>query len=455
MSPTVIDVSQVRKTYGRTVAVDDVSFSVRAEEIFGILGPNGAGKTTTVECIIGLRRPDAGTIRVLDLNPERDQDREELHTLVGAQLQVSALPAKLTVRENLDLYRSFYYQPADVAELVSVLGLGDKLDSYYKDLSGGQKQRLAVAVALIGQPKIAVLDEMTTGLDPQARRDTWELIEGIRARGVTILLVTHYMDEAERLCDRVALFDQGRIVALGTPSDLAAEAGGGKHVAFVPSRPFDDRLLADLPDVTSIAHQGPRALVTGKGELVNAVIQPLAAKIRQLAAIGPSVSATPKPGCRLHMSTGLRRSVFDRLVTHLTRLRRAIGLRRDHDGGGSALATVPSYQNRGAQAASEQAIHDPVYERRFACPPCGEVSHRDYRPVQTAPWKPALLVCRSAKAGAQTIKLAQKLHGRGHRTLSSIGAAPGPTSRGMLSVSHSLSRSTIRWVAPDPLCTRR
>jgi ABC-2 type transport system ATP-binding protein len=259
------------------VAVDDVSFSVRAGEIFGILGPNGAGKTTTVECIIGLRRPEAGTIRVLGLNPESDQDRAELHTLVGAQLQVSALPAKLTVRENLDLYRSFYSQPADVGELVAMLGLGDKLGTYYQDLSGGQKQRLAVAVALIGQPKIAVLDEMTTGLDPQARRDTWELIEGIRARGVTILLVTHYMDEAQRLCDRVALFDQGRIVALGTPSELAAQAGGGKHVTFVPSRPFDDRLLTDLPDVTGVEHHGPRVQVTGTGELVNAVIQTLAA----------------------------------------------------------------------------------------------------------------------------------------------------------------------------------
>lgn len=275
--PVVIDVSQLRKMYGRTVAVDDVSFSVQADEIFGILGPNGAGKTTTVECIIGLRRPDAGTIRVLGLDPESDQDREELHTLVGAQLQASALPAKLTVAENLDLYRSFYSQPADVAELVATLGLADKLGTYYRDLSGGQKQRLAVALALIGQPKIAVLDEMTTGLDPQARRDTWDLIESIRARGVTIVLVTHYMDEAQRLCDRVALVDQGRIAALGTPSDLAAEAGGGKHVTFVPSRPFDDRLLTDLSDVTSIEHQGPRVLVTGNGELVNAVIQTLAA----------------------------------------------------------------------------------------------------------------------------------------------------------------------------------
>jgi ABC-2 type transport system ATP-binding protein len=292
MATTVIEVSHVRKTYGRTVAVDDVSFSVQADEIFGILGPNGAGKTTTVECVNGLRRPDAGRIRVLGLNPEIDRDREELHTLVGAQLQMSALPAKLTVRENLDLYRSFYFHPADVGELVSVLGLGHKLDSYYKDLSGGQKQRLAVAVALIGQPKIAVLDEMTTGLDPQARRDTWELIEGIRGRGVTILLVTHYMDEAQRLCDRVALFDQGRTVALGTPSELAVEAGGCKRVTFIPSRPFDDRLLTDLAEVTNVQHQGRRVVVRGKGEVVNAVILTLAGKgvtACEVTAVSPTL----------------------------------------------------------------------------------------------------------------------------------------------------------------------
>jgi ABC-2 type transport system ATP-binding protein len=257
--------------------VDGVSLSVRAGEIFGILGPNGAGKTTTVECIIGLRRPDSGSVRVLGLNPQTDQDRDELHTVVGAQLQMSALPAKLTVGENLDLYRSFYEHPADVDDLVDALGLRDKVNAYYRDLSGGQKQRLAVAVALIGQPKVAVLDEMTTGLDPQARRDTWELIEGIRARGVTILLVTHYMDEAQRLCDRVALFAEGQIVAMGTPSELATEAGGGKHVTFVASRPFDDRLLTDRPDVRRVEHQGGRVVVTGTGELVNVVLQVLTA----------------------------------------------------------------------------------------------------------------------------------------------------------------------------------
>jgi len=271
-----IEVSHLRKTYGKTVAVDDVSFSVREDEIVGILGPNGAGKTTTVECLVGLRSPDSGTIRVLGLDPQRDDEREELHTRVGVQLQASALPAKLTMGEILDLYRSFYDHPADLHELVEGLGLADKRSTYYKDLSGGQKQRLSIALALIGQPKIAVLDEMTTGLDPQARRDTWELIERVRARGVTLLLVTHFMEEAERLCDRVALIDRGRLVAIGSPSELAAEAGGGKHVRFVPCRPFDDRLLTDLPEVKGIEHQGPHILVTGAGELVNAVILTLA-----------------------------------------------------------------------------------------------------------------------------------------------------------------------------------
>lgn len=272
----VIEVSHLRKTYGKVVAVDDVSFAVREDEIAGILGPNGAGKTTTVECLVGLRSPDSGTIRVLGLDPQRDAEREELHTRVGVQLQASALPARLTVGEILDLYRSFYDHPADLHELVEVLGLADKRRTYYKDLSGGQKQRLSIVLAFIGQPQVAVLDEMTTGLDPQARRDTWELIERVRARGVTMVLVTHFMEEAERLCDRVALFDRGRIVAIGSPGAIAAEAGGGKQVRFVPSQPFDDRLLTDLPEVRGIEHQGRHILVTGTGELVNAVILTLA-----------------------------------------------------------------------------------------------------------------------------------------------------------------------------------
>jgi ABC-2 type transport system ATP-binding protein len=174
------------------------------------------------------------------------------------------------------MYSSFYRQPADGRELTEALGLTGKLGDYYKSLSGGQRQRLSVALALIGRPKIAVLDEMTTGLDPQARRDAWDLIDGIRERGVTILLVTHFMEEAERLCDRVALIDHGRIVALDSPAALAAQARGGKTVRFQPSSWFDERLLTDLPEVTGVEHDGQRLVVTGTGELVNAVILALA-----------------------------------------------------------------------------------------------------------------------------------------------------------------------------------
>jgi len=267
-------VEHLRKTYPGTVAVDDISFTVEEGEIFGILGPNGAGKTTTVECAIGLRTPDSGTIRVMGFDPQ--VDRAQVHAIVGAQLQTSALQPRLRVGEILDLYRSFYRDPADAGELLDALGLREKRSAFYKSLSGGQKQRLSLALALVGRPKIAILDEMTTGLDPQARRDTWELIEGVRDRGVTVVLVTHYMDEAERLCDRVALVDEGRIVALGTPAALAEQAGGGKRVRFVPSQPFDDRLLTELPEVISLERQGHHVLVNGAGDLVNTVILTLA-----------------------------------------------------------------------------------------------------------------------------------------------------------------------------------
>jgi ABC-2 type transport system ATP-binding protein len=269
-----IEVLHLRKTYGDTTAVDDVSFSVAEGEIFGILGRNGAGKTTTIECALGLRRPDSGLIRLMGLDP--GEDREELHLIVGAQLEASALPPLLRVGEILGLYRSFYRQPADVAELAGVLGLAGKLKNYYKSLSGGQKQRLSVALALIGQPKIAMLDEMTTGLDPQARRDTWDLIEGVRDRGATIVLVTHYMEEAERLCDRVALIDRGRVVAIDSPAGLARRAGGGQRVRFVPSGLFDDRLLTGLPEVKGVERHGRHVVVSGSADLVSAVILALA-----------------------------------------------------------------------------------------------------------------------------------------------------------------------------------
>ena len=179
---SAVEISHLRKTYGNLVAVDDVSVSVAEGEIFGILGPNGAGKTTAIECVIGLREPDAGTVRLLGLDPRADQ--AEIHQVVGVQLQASAFPAKLRVGEILDMYRSFYRHPADVSELTGALGLAGKHGDYYRSLSGGQRQRLSVALALIGRPRIAVLDEMTTGMDPQARRDAWELIERVRAGGV-------------------------------------------------------------------------------------------------------------------------------------------------------------------------------------------------------------------------------------------------------------------------------
>jgi ABC-2 type transport system ATP-binding protein len=252
-----------------------VSLSVAEGEIFGILGPNGAGKTTAVECAIGLRAPDAGTVGLLGLDPRTHRD--EVRQFTGVQLQASALPAKLRVGEILDMYRSFYRHPADMDELIEGLGLAAKRRAYYGSLSGGQRQRLSVALALIGRPKVAVLDEMTTGLDPQARRDTWDLIDGVRSSGVTILLVTHFMEEAERLCDRVALIRSGRVVALGTPDGLTARASGGKQVRFWPSAPFDDRLLLGLPEVARVERDGEHVTVTGSGELVNEVILALAA----------------------------------------------------------------------------------------------------------------------------------------------------------------------------------
>jgi ABC-2 type transport system ATP-binding protein len=271
----VIEVAHLRKCYGDLVAVDDLSFSVSENEIFGLLGPNGAGKTTTVECITGLRKPDSGSIRVLGLDPQADGPK--LHEVVGVQLQDSQLQGLLRVREILDLYRSFYRNPASVDEFVDVLGLAEKLDARYKSLSGGQKQRLSIALALIGQPKVAVLDEMTTGLDPAARRGVWDFIEKVRDRGTTMILVTHFMDEAQRLCDRVAVVDHGRIVAIGTPGQLTAQAGEGKRVRFVPSVPFEDDLLTSLPEISRVERHGRHVVVEGTGQLVNVVLRALAA----------------------------------------------------------------------------------------------------------------------------------------------------------------------------------
>jgi len=270
----VIEVQHLHKTYGDTVAVGDVSFTVHEGEIFGILGPNGAGKTTTVECIEGLREPNGGAISVLGLDPQRD--RAELTQRLGVQLQQSRLPDQLRVAEALELCSSFYERPADWRELMEVLGISAKARTPFRKLSGGQQQRLSIAMALVGNPRVAVLDELTTGLDPQARRDTWDLIEGVRDRGVTIVLVTHFMEEAERLCDRVALIDAGQIVALDTPAALAERVETEQRIQFRPSVPVDDSLLASLPEVTNVIHRGDVVVVTGTSKALNAVISVLA-----------------------------------------------------------------------------------------------------------------------------------------------------------------------------------
>jgi ABC-2 type transport system ATP-binding protein len=256
------------------VAVDDVSFTVQEGEIFGILGPNGAGKTTTVECIEGLRGADRGEISVLGLDPRRD--RAELTQRLGVQLQDSQLPDQLRVAEALKLYSSFYRAPADWQALMNELGLADKRKTRFAKLSGGQKQRVSIALALVGSPQVAVLDELTTGLDPQARRDTWELIEDVRSRGVTIVLVTHFMEEAERLCDRVALIDAGRVVAIDTPAALAEQVQSEQRIQFRVAVPLDDSLLTSLPDVASVIHRGDVVVVTGNNNALNAVTSVLA-----------------------------------------------------------------------------------------------------------------------------------------------------------------------------------
>jgi ABC-2 type transport system ATP-binding protein len=270
----VVDVAGLRKEYRAKVAVQEVTFSVEDGEIFGIIGPNGAGKTTIVECIEGLRVPDRGTIRVLGLDPQHDG--AELRQLLGGQLQESELPDKLTVAEAISLYSSFYRSPADGAALLEVLGLAALRKRRYRKLSGGQKQRLSIALALIGQPRIAVLDELTTGLDPQARRDTWSLVRDIRDQGVTILLVTHFMEEAERLCDRAMLVAAGRVEAIGSPAGLIASTGVEQRIRFHPSGQLADGLLAAVPGVTSVARAGPEVTVTGTGDVLGAVTFALA-----------------------------------------------------------------------------------------------------------------------------------------------------------------------------------
>lgn len=306
-SKTVVSVAGLRKTYGEKVAVADVSFEVSRGEILGILGPNGAGKTTTVEALAGLRTVHAGSVSVLGLDPQRDP--APVREVLGVQLQESRLPAKQRVIEALHLYASFYADPRNPEELIKLLGLEDKRNTAYGDLSGGQKQRLSIALALVGNPQIAILDELTTGLDPQARRETWDLIETVRAAGVTILLVTHFMDEAERLCDRVIIIDGGRVVAQGTPAELAHAGRAGVIFRMHLPQPLDAALLVDLPSVMSMREIGRELEVSGGPTVLSDVIIALHAHgivPEQVQTITPSledvfvdlVGRTPEEGQR-------------------------------------------------------------------------------------------------------------------------------------------------------------
>jgi ABC-2 type transport system ATP-binding protein len=258
-------VENLRKSYGSFTAVEDVSFEVEKGEIFGLLGPNGAGKTTSVECVQGLRVSDRGTIRVLGLDPQTQAAR--LRRLVGSQLQESALPGRLKVWEALDLFAALVPGGPDWRHVMERWGLTEKAGASFSSLSGGQRQRLLVALAVVNEPQVVFLDEMTTGLDPAARRATWRLIEAVRDGGATLILVTHFMDEAEQLCDRLAVVDRGRVVATGTPQGLIAEHGGEQLLHFSTDRP-DLSFLESIEWVDSVSRRGPRVIVAGHGPVL-------------------------------------------------------------------------------------------------------------------------------------------------------------------------------------------
>jgi ABC-2 type transport system ATP-binding protein len=270
---SIIEVCNLRKTYGETVAVDDISFEVSEGEIFGLLGPNGAGKTTTVEIIQALRQPDSGTINVLGLDPRRDATA--LRRQIGSQLQESALPDRLRVWEALDLFASMTPHALDWQVLLEQWGLDEKRKASFGSLSGGQRQRLFIALSLVNNPRVVFLDEMTTGLDPAARRVAWDLIRSVRDRGTTVVLVTHFMDEAEKLCDRLAIVDKGNISAMDTPQGLITEYASEVRVIFSTEQ-ADLAFLEELQQVKRITRSGPRVEVEGSGAVLAVVAARLA-----------------------------------------------------------------------------------------------------------------------------------------------------------------------------------
>ncbi len=259
MGMELIEVRDLRKSYAGRPVVQGIDLSVREGEVFGILGPNGAGKTTTVEMIGGLRTRDAGHISVAGFDPA--QESRVFREMLGMQLQESRQPAKITVREAIDLYRTFYRRPRDTDELLERFGLTTKATTRFEHLSGGQQQRLSVALALVGNPQVAILDELTTGLDPAARREIWSFLQDLVLDGLTLLLVTHSMEEAQYLCDRVAIIADGQVAALDTPTMLAHS--GGQTVTTFTLVAGDLAGLGDLPSVVEVVVRGDVVTVRG------------------------------------------------------------------------------------------------------------------------------------------------------------------------------------------------
>jgi len=255
----VVEVKNLTKRYDNLRAVDNVSFDIGKGEIFGLLGPNGAGKTTTVEMIEGLRKPDSGLIEVggIDISDGIDRVKE----IIGVQLQTTTIYDKIRVGEAIDLFGSYYRRSLPTEEILGEVSLNDKKNSFVEALSGGQKQRLAMALALVNDPEVLFLDEPTTGLDPQARRNVWDIIERLRGRGKTIILTTHYMEEAERLCDRVGVMDYGRIIALDTPGNLIAQQNLESAVEFTTSNGVDKEFFHKLPKVSKVTQNGDRFIL--------------------------------------------------------------------------------------------------------------------------------------------------------------------------------------------------
>ena len=289
---------QLVKKYGDLTAVDGLDLEVDTGECFGLLGPNGAGKTTTVEILEGLNEATAGRVEVLGMRWDRDE--RALRQRLGVSLQETHLPDKLTVEENLRMFRSFYLQGRPIEEVLELVGLSDKRASWTERLSGGQKQRLAVACALVSDPELLFLDEPTTGLDPQSRRQLWDVVLGFKSRGRTVLLTTHYMDEAERLCDRVAIVDKGKVIAMGTPRELIASLGAQQVVEFSTEQPLAPDGWGGLPSVRSARRSADGIALT----------------VEQLHLALPAILARAEPLGLTHLST--HQATLEDVFVHLT-----------------------------------------------------------------------------------------------------------------------------------------